>query len=273
MPHRTAQQVKEHYEIEKVIADRLRNSSAAERMELYKASYDELFRRVPHHPLLVERSEAARLARTRKEFAALRPLVDEKAVFVEIGPGDCSVSIAMAEHVKKVYAADVSSEVTNDLNAPANFELVIFDGLRLPLPSESVDLAYSNQLMEHLHPDDSLEQLRSIFATLKPGGLYYCVTPNRLSGPHDVSRGFDPVATGLHLREFTVAELDRSFTDAGFRQTRVYLWVFGRGLKLPVGPFKMLESVVGAFPERVRRAVTFNRIARFILGIKFLAKK
>ena len=53
MAHRTAEQVKEHYEIEKVIADRLRNSSAAERTELYKASYDELFRRVPHHPLLV----------------------------------------------------------------------------------------------------------------------------------------------------------------------------------------------------------------------------
>jgi predicted SAM-dependent methyltransferase len=37
--------------------------------------------------------------------------------------------------------------------------------------AESVDLAYSNQLMEHLHPDDASEQLANVYRALKPGGV------------------------------------------------------------------------------------------------------
>lgn len=273
MHRQTPTQVKEHYEIEKVIAGRLRNSTADERRDLYKTAYDELFQKVPHHPLLSGQSDLERRARTAKEIGALRPLVDRQRVFLEIGPGDCAVSVAMAEFAQKVFAADVSKEVTKRSDAPANFELIIFDGVHIPLPPESVDVAYSNQLMEHLHPDDSVEQLRSIFDTLKPGGQYYCVTPNRLSGPHDVSRSFDPVATGLHLREFTIAELDGIFKGAGFRKTQVYLRLFGLNVSLPVFAFKIIEAVISPLPHGLRKLLTFNRAARFVLGIKLLAKK
>ena len=61
--------------------------------------------------------------------------------------------------------------------------------------------------MEHLHPDDALEQLQNIYSALVPGGIYLCITPNRLSGPQDVSRDFDMVATGFHLKEYTISEL------------------------------------------------------------------
>ncbi|MFN6964721.1 MAG: class I SAM-dependent methyltransferase [Pyrinomonadaceae bacterium] len=273
MTQQTNAQIREHYEIERSIADRLRNSSAAERRELYRTAYDDLFRRVPHHPMMVERSDSERRARTAKEVSALRPLVDDGTVYLEIGPGDCSTAVAMAGLVKKVYAADVSAEIASQFTPPENFELLLFDGLSIPLPGESVDVAYSNQLMEHLHPEDSLVQLESIYRVLRPGGVYYCVTPNRLSGPHDVSRGFDPVATCLHLKEFTVGELERIFADAGFRRMQVYLTYAGRGLKLPVWPFKALESLIAPLPHRVRRWLTFNRIAKFILGIKLIATK
>ena len=38
-------------------------------------------------------------------------------------------------------------------------------------------------------------------------GVYICITPNRVSGPHDVSRGFDEVATGFHMHEYTGREI------------------------------------------------------------------
>jgi SAM-dependent methyltransferase len=273
MQRQTLSQLREHYEIEKVIADRLRNSTAEERLDLYKWAYDELFQKVTHHPLLAGRSDAERRARTAKEIAALRPFVDKEKVFLEIGPGDCAVSLAIAEFAKNVFAADVSGEVADLLDVPENFEFVIFDGLSLPLPPKSVDVAYSNQLMEHLHPEDSMKQLRSIFATLKPGGLYYCVTPNRLSGPHDVSRSFDAVATGLHLREFTVTELERIFKETGFRKTRIYLRVFKFNMTLPVFPFKIGEAIISPLPHGLRKMLTFNRVVKFVLGIKLLAQK
>jgi hypothetical protein len=52
---RTAEQIREHYEIEKQLASRLRMAGKAERRTLYAALYDELYRRVPHHPQLTKK--------------------------------------------------------------------------------------------------------------------------------------------------------------------------------------------------------------------------
>jgi len=60
---------------------------------------------------------------------------------------------------------------------PANFTLIISDGCSIPAQRNSVDVAYSNQLMEHLHPDDALEQVHNVLDVLKPGGVYICITP------------------------------------------------------------------------------------------------
>lgn len=62
--------------------------------------------------------------------------------------------------------------------------------------------------MEHLHPDDAYEQLQEIYNALIPGGIYICITPNRLSGPHDVSQYFDSIATGFHPKEYTTVEMN-----------------------------------------------------------------
>ena len=105
--------------------------------------------------------------------------------------------------MRQVYALDVSAEITSRVSLPSNFKLILSDGTSVPLPPESVDVAYSNQLMEHLHPDDALEQLQGIWRALRPGGVYICLTPNRVNGPHDISQYFDSVATGFHLKEYT----------------------------------------------------------------------
>lgn len=273
MENRSAVQIREHYKIEKAIAERLRNSTAKERKHLYIWAYDELFQKVPHHPLMDGESDSERLPRTAKEVGALSPLVRKDSVFVEIGPGDCAVSLEICRLAKKVYAVDVSTEVTRLANVPPNFELIISDGINIPLPSNSVDVAYSNQLMEHLHPDDSLMQVRSVYDSLKQGGAYYCITPNRLSGPHDISREFDPVATCLHLREFTVTELDKIFKDTGFRKTQVYLRLFKFSVMLPVFPFKIIEAIISPLPHRLRKLLTFNKVVKFILGIKLMGTK
>lgn len=106
--------------------------------------------------------------------------------FLEVGPGDCALSLEVARFAKQVYAVDVSSEIVKGFICPPNFRLVISDGSRVPVSPGSVNVAYSNQLMEHLHPDDAWEQLNNIYRALVPGGIYVCMTSNRLNGPHDV---------------------------------------------------------------------------------------
>jgi SAM-dependent methyltransferase len=225
---RTPEQIREHYEVERALADRLRRAGREERRTLYRSLYDELFQRLPQHPMLTRKvSQADSDRHVEQQIKFLGRYLFDTAAFMEVGPGDCALSFAVARDVREVFAVDVSDEISRRATFPANLHLLLSDGCTIPLPSSSIDVAYSNQLMEHLHPDDALEQLHGIYDALVPGGMYVCITPNRLTGPHDISRDFDETATGFHLKEYTVSELRTLFDVAGFR--RVHFYVGGRG--------------------------------------------
>jgi SAM-dependent methyltransferase len=269
---RSKEQVLEHYQVEKELARKLRDASREERRGLYTEVYDELLRRIRHHPLLHARRTAEDVERTvNEQLARLLPYIDKNTVFLEVGAGGCQLSMALTERVKRVIAVDVSNEITAHVKPPPNFELVISNGTNIPVPPGSINVAFSNQLMEHLHPDDAAEQLREIYKALAWGGTYLCFTPNSMSGPHDVSRGFDPVATCLHLHEYTVTELDHMFKRVGFKHTQVIL---PRGnVRVPVSAVMALESAVGALPGSLGRKVAYFRPMRGFLGIRIVARK
>jgi len=269
---RSQEQVVEHYQIEKALAQKLRQASREERRGLYTEVYDELLKRVRHHPLLHARRTAEDVKRTVDEqLARLEPYIGPDTVFLEVGAGGCQLSLALTSRVKRVIAVDVSNEITAHVKPPPNFELVISNGTNIPVAPGSIDVAFSNQLMEHLHPDDAAEQLREIYTALAPDGTYLCFTPNSISGPHDVSRGFDPVATCLHLHEYTVGELDRMFKHVGFKHTQVLL---PRGnVRVPVPAITALESCVSTLPGSLSRKVAYFRPMRGFLGIRIVARK
>src|SRR6185503_12322595 len=196
------EQIRRHYLVEKELAAQLRAATKEDRRQLYTSLYDELFRRVPDHPQISLKHQASSQRSLNHRLTLLRRHLHPGVTYLEIGPGDCSLAIAVAKLVRKVYAVDVSNEITREVQLPDNFELVISDGSSIPAPPGSVDVAYSDQVMEHLHPDDAMDQLRNVYESLAPGGLYICITPNRLSGPHDVSQYFEDVATGFHLKEY-----------------------------------------------------------------------
>lgn len=214
---RTLEQLQEHYELEKELASKLMNSGKQSRKHLYTELYDELFTKLSHHPQVVRISDPATTAWiVEQRMILLNRYLSSKTTFLEVGPGDCSLAIEVSKLVKKVYAVDVATEITKQQTFPGNFEFINSDGCSVPVPENSVDIAYSHQLMEHLHPEDANEQLQNIYRALAPNGIYICITPNRLSGPHDISRYFDKVATGFHLKEYTVTELYKLFRSAGF---------------------------------------------------------
>jgi SAM-dependent methyltransferase len=272
--HRTPAQLREHYEIEKQLATRLRTASREERRSLYRAAYDELYQLVPHHPQVTRKaSPELTEAAVAPQIRLLQRYVGPESTVLEIGPGDCALSVSLARLVRQVYGLDVSEEITYHSSLPDNFKLILSDGTSVPLPPESVDVAYSNQLMEHLHPDDGLEQLEGIWRSLRPGGVYICITPNRLSGPHDISRHFDLTATGFHLKEYTAGELNRVFRKVGFR--RVYSLVGRKGVftPMPLGPVLGLETALRLIPAGARRAVALTAPCRALLGCRLVAQK
>jgi SAM-dependent methyltransferase len=271
---RPLEQIREHYEIEKVLAAKLRTSSRDERAGLYSDVYEELYRRVPHHRKLTQKRTADEDAEVvQRQLRWLRPSVRGEDTFLEVGAGDCLVTFAVARLVKKAIAVEVSATMAHSSTAPANFQLVLSDGISIPVPPGSVDVAYSQQLMEHLHPDDALDQLRNLFAALKPGGRYFCVTPNRVTGPHDISRHFDDVATCLHLKEYTIGELARLFRDVGFREVALYVSTGSTPRRLPTWPFALLESLLLPLPRKLRLSLAGLVRPRVLFSFRLLGVK
>lgn len=271
---RTPEQIKQHYEIEKSLANKLKHASAHERRSLYTEAYDELFRLVPHHhQVLTKQQPEVRQKSIDKRLKLLQRFLPQVHTYLEIGPGDCALALKVAKRVQQVYAVDVSKEITKNVSLPQNFQLFISDGTSIPVPSQSIDLAFSDQLMEHLHPDDASAQIRNIYAALKSGGKYLCVTTNKLSGPHDISRDFDEVASGFHLKEYSIAELRDLFRQAGF--SKVVLYAGGEGVysRFPLWLALALEGLIAGLPVKLGKTIARAAGVRHLLGIYLLGVK
>lgn len=271
---RSPERVRRHYEVEKALAARLRAAPREQRLHMLTGLYEELFREVPDHPRLT-RKDAPQSARRRiiKQMRLVGRFLLPRMTVLEIGPGDCAFSFALAKSVRQVYGVDVDTVASRHSNPPANFRLFMSDGVSVPVPPASVDLAYSNQLMEHLHPDDALEQLRNIHAALAPGGAYVCLTPNRLNGPHDISRAFSQEPEGFHLKEYTVTELEALFLATGFRRVAAYARVKDLCVRVPVGLIRALEARLHRVPAARRRTLANRWPLRPLLAAALVATK
>jgi SAM-dependent methyltransferase len=271
---RSADRIRAHYEIERRLAAQLREAPKNRRAELYSSLYDELFRSVPDHPQLRrKRSPELSALEVRRKLALVGRYLTPATRYLEVGPGDCAFALAVAERVREVVAVDVSAEIATRPGLPANFRLVISDGTSIPVPEGSVTVAYSNQLMEHLHADDAAEQVRNICRALAPDGVYICITPNRVSGPHDVSLHFDRVATGFHLREYTYRELVALFRSIGFRRFRGYAGGQGIYVRFPLWLLMAAERLLERLPWALRKSVTRSIAGRALLGMNLVAFK
>lgn len=97
---RTEAQLREHYEIEKELADRLRRAAREERRHFYNEMYDELARRIVHHLLIAQATDpAARARAAAPQIRLIHRFVRPDTAFLEVGPGDCAVVTRVAEVV------------------------------------------------------------------------------------------------------------------------------------------------------------------------------
>lgn len=252
---RSREELERHYAVECELADRLRRASREARRGLYGEVYDELFRRVRLPSLAADPDVEGQVVEL--QYVALRPLLAADGVFLEIGAGSCALAARVAREARRVVAVEASEEAVAESvtgsAAPENLELVLSGEIPLALGDESVDVAYSCHFLEHLHPEDALEHAAEVRRVLRPGGAYLGVTPNRVWGPHDISRYFDDVPRGLHLKEYTHADLARIFRRAGFRRTRVLRGVGVPPRFAPVLPTALAEGFLGALPAALRR--------------------
>jgi len=262
---RSYEQVLNHYLVEKEIAGRLKSADRAGRSRIYSGMYNELFARVPDHPRLTgARDSASREARNRKAYALVERFVGPETDFVEFAPGDCTFAYLVCGRARSVIGVDISDQSAGIPPAPDNFRLRIYDGFSLDLQDACADVVFSDQFIEHLHPEDVDPHFRLVHRLLKAGGSYIFRTPHAFHGPFDISAHFSDVAEGFHLKEWTYRELRRALRAAGFSSWRGGLKRRGRYHELPVGLFADYEKMIGWLPHPARRIAARALLPRHI---------
>jgi ubiquinone/menaquinone biosynthesis C-methylase UbiE len=235
------------FEFEKRLRMRILTSSPEERLSVTSEVYAALFERFPDHAAMLD-AAADRKRQGKRSAGMILPLTKPGQRVLEIGSGrgDVLVELAQAGLIcSGIEASEHMIRLSEHLAA-----LSIRRGVAhcLDFPDASLDVVFSQQVLEHMHPQDVPRHFAESHRVLRPGGLLIVETPNQRTGPQDISRGFAPVAEGLHLKEWSVRELIQQFQEAGFVRPRGLL----------VSPFL------------ARRCAVLHRLSRVPARIKYV---
>ena len=263
-PRRTPDQLRNHYEVERALAARLKATRTwEERAQIFSTMYEELFAKVPDHPrLTIRTSPEDERVQVDRQIALLRGSLTPQAEYVEFGAGTCALAFALSRRVRRARVVEIVDQIPAGVERPPNFELVLYDGHNLDLPDASADVVFSNQFVEHLHPDDAAWHFSTVHRILRPGGRYVLTTPERWTGPHDISRGFSDTAQGFHLEEWTYGELREAARRAGFRRCAATWVVKGNPVGAPFAAMLASEWSLSKLPLGPRR-----RIGRYLIPL------
>lgn len=211
-------------ELEFEYAAELRSVDAAAREDLYGEAYSS----VAAHRTFKSIAPEDRTAGTSQLLVQqLRRFIAPSDEVLEIGCGRGYTCMKLAPHVASIIGTEVSEPSIREARAllvehgltNASILNVSATHLLSAFPEKKFDTAVSIEVIEHLHADDAQEHLRQIFFMLKPGGKYILTMPNRLNGPHDITREEYPSekkALGFHLNESTYTDMIRVMSAIGF---------------------------------------------------------
>lgn len=267
---RNEERLRIHYEVERSIAEKLKHANKEERKAIYHTMYDELFKKIPDHSRLNRRKSPVKSKKAVElNYRFLKKHLKNVNSFMEFAPGDGKLAVKIAEKIPEVFAVDISNQLDKNEEVPENMKLIIYDGYQLNHPTESVNLVFSNQLIEHFHPEETLEHFNLVYSLLKPSGTYIFKTPHRYSGPWDISRYFSNEPEGFHLKEWTYNELIKLARETGFKNIVTYFYPKFFFFSLPIWYFKIVEKTLLIFPKGLRRVVSLF----FTPHIAMLVKK
>lgn len=217
----TEQMILAHWELERQLTQDLLSSTAQDRWETFDRSYTRLYSELQWLNRFAGESDAT-LASNHAQYRKWQTAVGVPPLAIyEIGSGKGELIAYLAQQGFSCKATEITrerGEKHSDAAVP-NLRWGVSDGVHLDdfEGAATYDVAISDQVLEHLHPDDLEAHLRGAHRILRPGGRYIFRTPHRFSGPHDVSQVFNcDKPLGMHLKEYTHRETLTALRRAGF---------------------------------------------------------
>ena len=98
-----------------------------------------------------------------------------RTVFMEVGSEDATLAVRAASYVERVYSIQVG-QLQQSVRAPCNLRPVLCDGIRIPVPEATIDIAWSGDFIDRLQPGATDEHLQSVHRSLAHGGEYLFTT-------------------------------------------------------------------------------------------------
>ncbi|MDA7980577.1 MAG: class I SAM-dependent methyltransferase [Pirellulales bacterium] len=130
-----------------------------------------------------------------------------------------------------------------------------FLSLELGVETGTFQVAYWNDVFEHIPPDENLDYLSKLYGLLAPGGVLLTITPNWHMRPGDITGLYKPPRTeaeGFHLREYTLREMVLLLRRAGFAKISTPLFVTRKSTALLGGGLtgikRLFEPVLEHLP-------------------------
>lgn len=248
----------------------LTSEPGPERAKAFSRAYSGLAAGMKSKKFLDQETEPDNKA--RQKFRLLRRFLMTSSNVAECGPGSFHLAKVVAKKVHSLALVDVANN-NPKATLPKNCTFTKGDGVHLPKSLRKLDLVWSAHVVEHIHPDELNEHLVDVRRALRPGGYYVIFTPNRLSGPHDISRRFSETAEGLHLHEYTVYELRRALKHAGYGKILCYAGGKGWYVRVPVLWPLLIELKLSLCPKFTRRFFASLLPVRALLGIILVGRK
>jgi len=146
---------------------------------------------------------------------------------LEVGVGCGIFTEALSKAGRKIDAVDINPAFLDNVETLKNVRTHLKDATK-PLGLEQHDLAICSEVLEHVPPGSSVAMLKTLAASLKPGGTLILTTPQRFATVELVARlfKFGPIlalarkiyghAEELgHINLLTAGQLQRQLAEAG----------------------------------------------------------
>ena len=275
--------MKKWHELELEYAKKLRACPSNERRKMYEEAY-----RVVSESAMSEMPNEVekRTAGTSLNLVNLLiRLCHSTDCILEVGCGRGYTCLKLAPHVKSIVGLDVSRPALDEARELIiakrvnNVSLLLgsADELICHFESRKFDKVISIDVYEHLAPEDAMQHISQVYSILKPKGRLIIVTPNRLTGPHDITRELFPdaqKALGFHLNETTCGGLLGQMKTVGFAKFYSVLPLSFK-LRIPLDiiyPADIFVLIEKLFPK-VGSNSPFTRFVRMFSSIILIAEK
>jgi len=261
----TEDMILRHWEMEKRLTKELMGSNAENRWETFERCYSTLFSELEWLNQFVETDNKISPYKRYRDWVYLigKP---PKRIY-EIGSGKGGMISYLASCGFDCKATEITHERGQRfVPQQQNLSWGISDGVHLDKfeAPDSYDVVISDQVIEHLHPDDLYEHFKGIEYILSSEGRYIFKTPHKFIGPGDVSKVFKcSMPMGMHLKEYTYGQLKGILLQAGFGSVyavfRVPLKISFLGLKprasrIYFGYLCFIEKLISLLPDRSVRS-------------------